>query len=176
MKYFFKVLAVGLFAATVAAWVKMTIPGLSIGYLPAWKNEAIRNILGLLLAMPLFELYYLGYMYGFATIIYGLIAWRWQPAQRSQAVALALGAMVAATAYALYKINFYLLSAKAYEVHSSRSEPWYEWVDYPQDWQLLPIYSLAGALGGWVWWRLTYRHRAAVTILSSNSRLTGDGG
>jgi hypothetical protein len=175
MRYFFRVLAVALLSATVAAWVKMTIPGLSIGYLPAWQNESLRNILGLLLAMPLFELYFLVYAYGFSIISYGLLARWWRPAQRSQAAAMALGAAVATTAYVLYKICFYLLSARLYEVHGGVGKPWYQWIDYPQDWQLLPIYGLAGSLGGWAWWRLTYRCRPAQVDLQSKPPLAGAG-
>lgn len=152
-------LVIGL-TATIAAWLKMTVPRLSIGYLPIWKNESVRNIAGIFVAMPLLELYYLGPMYLFALTGFALVARKWSAVKYSQGLAIVLSAAIAAGSYVLYKVNFYLRGTMLYETHGGKGKPWYSWVEYPEDWQLLVIYTIAGATGGWLYWRLIYRQPA----------------
>jgi len=152
-------LVIGL-SATIAAWLKMTVPGLSLGYFPLWKNETLRNIAGICIAMPLLELYYLGPMYLLALTGFALVTRKWSAVKHSHELAIALGAAIAAGSYVLYKVNFYLRCTMLYEIHGGKGKSWYSWVEYPQDWQLLVIYTIAGAAGGWLYWRLIYRQPA----------------
>jgi len=155
------ILVIGL-SATIAAWLKMTVPGLSIGYFPLWKNETLRNIAGIFISMPLLELYYLGPMYLLALTGFALVTRKWSAVKHSHGLAIAIGAAIAAGSYVLYKVNFYLRCTMLYDIHSGGGRPWYSWVEYPQDWQLLVIYMIAGAAGGWLYWRLIYRQPAIM--------------
>lgn len=159
-KFLLKAMLVIGLSATIAAWLKMTVPRLSIGYFPIWKNESLRNIVGIFISMPLLELYYLGPMYLLTLTGFALGARKWLVVKYSQGLAIALGAAIAAGSYVLYKVNFYLRGTMLYEIHGGRGKPWYSWVEYPQDWQLLVIYIITGAASGWLYWRLIYRQPA----------------
>ena len=104
-------------------------------------------------------------MYLLAFAGFALAARRWQLIRRHQGLALALGAAVAAGSYALYKMHFYLRSTEIYEAHGGTGKSWFDWIEYPQDWQLLLIYTLAVAAGGWFYWRLLLRWQATLAAV-----------
>ena len=56
MKYLLKTLVILIACATLASWLKMGIPGLSIGYWKLWLEDSIRHKIGIIIGVPLFEL------------------------------------------------------------------------------------------------------------------------
>lgn len=165
-QYLLRNLIVIVVSAIFAAWSKMLFPRLSIGYWRLWTGESLRNKIGFLVSMPLLELFYLGYLYILSAFIYAIIFYWWQVVRNSQSVAALIGMLVSTTVYSVYKLNFYLKSTRIYDAHRGTypSKPWYTWVEYPEDVELLFIYAITGLVGGWLYYHLINRQRLIGTI------------
>lgn len=166
MKYVLRILLLIFISAILAAWLKMTVPHLSLGYWPIWKNDSLRNKVGIFVAMPLYELFYLGYFYLFSVISCIIIFHKWKSVRNSQSLAALIGMLVYTTIYSAYKLNFYLKSTRIYDAHRGTypSKPWYTWVEHPEDVELLCIYAITGLVGGWLYYHLINRQRLTATI------------
>ena len=114
--------------------------------------------------MPLYELYYIGWLYLLAIGIYIFINRLFANLHSNKSAAVT-GLIVGLITYLIYKIIKYIYASIIYSNHSTGGyiKPWYSWIEIPQDIQLLFIYSITGIIGGWLYYRwITLPNKAAV--------------
>ncbi len=154
MRKLVKLVLIVFICATIAAWLKMCIPGLSF-YWKDWYHGTLRNKLGITIGIILYELYYLGWLYLLAISGYAIANRFILGVGVKQQSAITLGLLVGMGTYLLLKFRYYLISTSIYANHSEGhlSRPWYSWIVLPQDVELLFIYSITGLVGGWLYYR-----------------------
>lgn len=130
----------------------------------SWADESIRNRIGVVAAMPLYELYYFWWGYllvacGFAVVEPFIIR-----THQQKLFALILGTVMATLIYCAYKVSHYSTASRIYEIHSSGSnvKPWYAWIELPFDAEMLIVYSIAGLLVGWLYFQWFVKSKATL--------------
>ncbi|MCC3154043.1 hypothetical protein Q3A66_14045 [Hymenobacter sp. BT770] len=149
-----KYLLLGLIGAAIAGWLKMLLPefpsSLFLG-----EGASARNKLGIVLAMPLYELYYYwwGYLLTLIVLAFAKPFIARHP-KRGWATAL-LGLFTGAFIYSGYKLYTYQKASEIYARHAAAgvSKPLFHWAELPLDAEMLLVYCVTGLMVGWIYFR-----------------------
>lgn len=155
MKKIVKFWIIVLFCSIVAAWLKMIFPDLSTAYWGNWKNYSFRNTVGIIVAMPLYEFYYLWWIYFVAMGSYIIFVKNQLYFQSKMSFCIFAGAVFGVLFFVLYTVFSHIYYEYVHSFHDSgsASTAWHSWIKMPGDMQLLLIYGATGAVGGWLYWR-----------------------
>jgi hypothetical protein len=165
MRYIIRGIAVILFVAAIAAWLKTLFPNLSIGYWPLWKDESVRNKIGIAVVMPLYEIFYLWHFYLLSVTTYGIIFYKLRLVERKLITAPLIGALLASSIYLLYQLTYYFNMARTYAIiNKNEDRSMFSWISYPKDMELLFIYAFAGLLGGWFYYKLSVKKPSKLKL------------
>jgi hypothetical protein len=163
MKHVLRLFLLVLACASLAAALKMAVPLASpLGGWLVWMQASLRNKLGLLLGLPLYELVYCGWGYVVAIIALSLMRPVGRRAQQGAPRALGLGALVGAVLYLLPRFVWCWRAATLQAIHASGvdTKPWFTWLEWPQDGALLSIYAFTGLVGAALYYHWEHARRS----------------
>ncbi|RZJ93141.1 MAG: hypothetical protein EOO60_05730 [Hymenobacter sp.] len=156
MKQALRLFLLVLACASIAAALKMAVPRASplVGW-PMWAQVSLRNKLGLLLALPVYELVYCGWGYLVGIIGLSLMRPLWRHARQGYQRALGLGALLGTVLYLLPRFMQYWNEATLYAIHANGAgtKPWFTWIEWSRDGALLSIYAFTGLVGAALYYR-----------------------
>ena len=153
-----KILLIIIICASIASLLKsLLFPFLSVGYGVIRSNRmSLSDKIGGTIAMALYEIFLLGVYYIVALVMLILISNIFFKKNITSIKSIIIGSLCGSIVYALYQLEFYTRGARIYTNHSKFPNPknyWYGWIELPKDAELLFIYFIVSAFGGWLYYK-----------------------